>query len=107
MRARALVLATLVLATAACRGPRPTVVSSSLRPSATGESVVEAVIENAGGGEGEVRVEATLHAENRAVERASQEVTLRPHERVRVLIPVHVAADGGYRLAVTARYPVD
>jgi hypothetical protein len=41
------------------------------------------------------------------VERADQEVTLRAHERVRVLLPLHVAADGSYRLEVTARYPVD
>ena len=107
MRARALVLATLALATAACRGPRPTVVSSSLRPSATGESVVEAVVENAGGGEGEVLVEATLRSEGAPVERAHQEVMLRPRERVRVHLPVHVSADGSYRLEVTARYPVD
>jgi hypothetical protein len=65
------------------------------------------VVENAGGGEGEVRVEATLQADGRSIERATQEVTLRAHDRVRVLLPVHVAADGGYRLEVTARYPVD
>jgi hypothetical protein len=107
MRARAVVLASLVLATAACRGPRPTVVSSSLRPSGTGESVVEAVVENTGGGEGEVLVEATLRSEGAPVERAAQEVTLRAQERVRVRIPMHVAADGSYRLEVTVRYPVD
>ena len=107
MRARALVLATFVLATAACRGPRPTVVSSSLRPSATGESVVEAVVENAGGGEGEVQVEATLHSDREVVDRAHQDVALRAHERVRVRIPMHVTADASYRLQVTVRYPVD
>jgi hypothetical protein len=41
------------------------------------------------------------------VERTAQEVTLRAHERVRVRIPMHVAADGSYRLEVTVRYPVD
>jgi hypothetical protein len=107
MRARAVVLAGLALAAAACRGPRPTVVSSSLRPSASGESVVEAVVENTGGGEGHVVVEATLRSDREVVERADQEVTLRAHERVRVLLPVHVAADGSYRVEVTVRYPVD
>jgi hypothetical protein len=107
MRARAVVLAGLALAAAACRGPRPTVVSSSLRPSASGESVVEAVVENTGGGEGQVLVEATLRSDRAVVERADQEVALRPHERVRVHIPVHVAADASYRVEVTVRYPVD
>jgi hypothetical protein len=68
---------------------------------------VEAVVENTGGGEGQVLVEATLRMESEVVERADQEVALRPHERVRVRIPVNVAADGSYRLEVTARYPVD
>jgi hypothetical protein len=107
MRARAVVLASLVLATAACRGPRPTVVSSRLRPSGTGESVVEAVVENTGGGEGEVLVEATLRSESAMVDRVDQAVTLRAHERVRVSIPMHVSPDGSYRVEVTVRYPVD
>ena len=107
MRGRTAVLALFTLAAGACRGPRPTVVSSALHPSATGEAVVEAVVENTGGGEGEVRVEATLHSERDVVERAGQEVALRAHERVRVRIPMHVAADGAYRLEVTVRYPVD
>ena len=107
MRARAAALAGLALAAAACRGPRPTVVSSSLRPAPGGESYVEAVLENAGGGEGQVQVEATLRAEDALVERADQEVTLRAHERLRVRIPMHVAAEGSYRLEVTVRYPVD
>jgi len=83
------------------------VVSSSLRPASNGDSYVEAVVENAGGGEGEVLVEATLRSEGAPVERAHQEVMLRAHERVRVHLPVHVSADGSYRLEVTARYPVD
>jgi len=29
------------------------------------------------------------------------------HERVRVRIPMHVAADASHRLEVTVRYPVD
>ena len=107
MKARAVVLASLVLAAAACRGPRPSVVSSSLRPAANGESLVEAVVENAGGGEGEVLVEATLHSDGAPVERAAQEVTLRAHERVRVRIPMHVSPDASYRVEVTVRYPVD
>jgi hypothetical protein len=107
MRARAAALAGLALAAAACRGPRPTVVSSSLRPAPGGESYVEAVVENAGGGEGEVLVEATLRSEGAPVERANQEVTLRAHERVRVRIPMHVPPDGSSRVEVTVRYPVD
>lgn len=107
MKARAVVFVAVALGAAACRGPRPSVVSSSLRPAANGESLVEAVIENAGGGEGEVLVEATLRSEGAPVERAHQEVTLRAHERVLVHLPVHVSADGSYRLEVTARYPVD
>jgi hypothetical protein len=107
MRARAVVLAGLVLAGAACRGPRPTVVSSSLRPAPGGESYVEAIVENSGGGAGEVLVEATLRSDSDVVDRVRQEVALRAHERVRVRIPVHIAADGSYRVEVTARYPVD
>jgi hypothetical protein len=107
MRARAAALSGLVLAAAACRGPRPAVVSSSLRPAPGGESYVDAVVENAGGGEGEVLVEATLRSEGAPVERAAQEVTLRAHERVRVRIPMHVSPDGSYRVDVTVRYPVD
>jgi hypothetical protein len=82
-------------------------VSSSLRPAGSGESVVEAVVENIGGGEGRVLVEATLRSDREVVGRTDQEVRLRAHERVRVLLPVHVAADGSYRLEVTVRYPVD
>jgi uncharacterized protein (TIGR02588 family) len=107
VRVRALVLAGIALAATACRGPRPIVVSSSLRPAASGQSVVEAVVENSGGGEGHVVVEATLRSDREVVERADQEVALRAHERVRVFLPVHVAAEGSYRLEVTVRYPVD
>ena len=107
MSLRAVILAGVALVATACRGPRPTVVSSSLRPAGPGESVVEAVVENIGGGEGHVVVEATLRSDREVVERTDQEVTLRAHERVRVLLPVHVAADGSYRLEVTVRYPVD
>jgi hypothetical protein len=107
MRSRAAALVLCALTAGACRGPRPTVVSSSLRPSAPGESVVEAVVENTGGGEGDVRVEATLRADGQVVGRVDREVTLRAHERVRVLIPVPVASGGSYQLEVTARYPVD
>ena len=107
MRGRAAALALFALAGAACRGPRPAVVSSSLRPSAAGESVVEAVVENVGGGEGEVHVEATLRSDRDVVDRAYEDVALRAHERVRVRIPMHVAADTSYRLQVTVRYPVD
>jgi len=107
VRVRAVVLAGLTLVASACRGPRPIVVSSSLRPAGSGESVVEAMVENTGGGEGQVLVEATLRSDRAVVARADQEVALRPHERVRVLIPVHVAADGSYRVEVTVRYPVD
>jgi hypothetical protein len=107
VRVRAVLLAGVALAATACRGPRPIVVSSSLRPAAGGQSVIEAVVENSGGGEGHVVVEATLRSDREVVERADQVVTLRAHERVRVLLPVHVAADGSYRLEVTVRYPVD
>jgi hypothetical protein len=107
MRVREVVLAGLALAAAACGGPRPLVVSSSLRPAPGGESYVEAVIENTGGGEGEVLVEATLRAEGAPVERADQEVTLRAHERLRVRIPMHVPPDASYRVEVTVRYPAD
>lgn len=107
MKAGRAFFAGVVLAGAACRGPRPHVLSSSLRPSGNGETLVEAVVENAGGGEGEVLVEATLRSPGDVVDRATQEVTLRPHERVRVVIPMHVAANGVQVVEVTARYPVD
>jgi hypothetical protein len=107
MKGPSAVLAGVALAAIACRGPRPIVVSSSLQPAARDESVVEAVVENTGGGEGQVVVEATLSSDHDVVERVDQEVTLRAHERVRVHIPVHAPADGSYRLEVTARYPVD
>ena len=107
MRPRAVVLAGVALLATACRGPRPIVVSSSLRPAGSGESVVEAVVENTGGGEGHVLVEATLRTDGQVVERADQEVALRAYERVRVPIPVHVAADGSFRIEVRVRYPVD
>jgi hypothetical protein len=107
MKPRAVVLASLVFAAAACRGPRPSVVSSSLRPAAGGESYVEAIVENTGGGEGDVLVEATLRSDSAVVDRVDQEVALRAHERVRVRIPVHVSADVSYRVEVTVRYPVD
>ena len=107
MRIRATAVAGILIAATACRGPRPTVVSSRLRPAAGGESVVEAVVENTGGGEGHVLVEATLRSDSAVVERAEQEVALRAHERVRVRMPVHVPADGSYRVEVTVRYPID
>jgi hypothetical protein len=99
-----LVLALLALG---CRGPRPRVVSKAHRAARGGGSVLEVVIENAGKGEGQVQVEATLHSSGGAVLRAEREVTLRAHERVLVNLPFDVPADGSYRAEVMARYPVD
>jgi hypothetical protein len=109
MRGRSAVglVACALLVATACRGPRPRVLSSSLRASADGRSAVEAVVENAGGGEGEVRVEVTLRLDDAVVERTAREVRLRPHERVLVRVPVDADAKGPYRVEVSARYPVD
>lgn len=106
MTRRRHLLLVLALVAAGCRGPRPAVVSSTLRPAAGGGSVLEVIVENSGGGEGEVQVEATLRSEG-AVVRAEQAVALRGHERVRVDLPFDVPADGSYRADVRARYPVD
>jgi hypothetical protein len=106
VRVVAAVLAVALFA-AGCRGPRPRVVSAAHRPSPGGGSVVEAVIENTGGGEGEVEVEVTLHSGAGSVVRLKGDATLRAHERITVLLPAEVPADGSYRIEVTARYPVD
>jgi hypothetical protein len=98
-----LVLALLALG---CRGPRPRVVSTAHRAAPGGGSVLEVVVENAGGGEGQVQVEATLRSGDKVV-RAEREVSLRAHERLLVSLPFEVAADGSYHPEVTARYPVD
>jgi hypothetical protein len=99
-------LAVLVLCAAGCRGPRPAVLSSTLRSAAGGGSVLEVVVENSGGGEGSIEVEVTLRSDRNLV-RADRQVTLRGHERVRVDLPFDVPADGSYRAEVTAKYPVD
>jgi hypothetical protein len=106
MRIRPAGLALALLAAAGCRGPRPWVVSSTQRPAAGGRLIIEAVIENAGGGEGQVAVEVTLRSKGTVVERVEREVTMRPHERLTVLVPVHVATEGSYQAEVTARYPI-
>ena len=101
-------LACLVLALIAlgCRGPRPRVVSSIHRAAPGGGSVVDVVVENAGGGEGQVQVEATLRSAGGTVVRAEREVELHAHERILVRVPFDVPADDTYRTEVTAHYPV-
>jgi hypothetical protein len=69
--------------------------------------VLDVVVENSGGGEGAVDVEATLRSPDGTLVRADRQVTLRGHERVRVEFPFDVPADGSYRAEVTAKYPVD
>jgi hypothetical protein len=102
-------LAALVLALMAsgCRGPRPRVVSSIHRAAPGGGSVIEAVVENIGGGEGQVHVEATLRSAGGTVVRAERDVEIQAHERLVVTLPFHVAADGSYRAEVSVSYPPD
>jgi len=97
----------LALVALGCRGPRPRVVSSMHRAAPGGGSVLEVVVENAGGGEGQVQVEATLRSASGTVVRAEREVEMHAHERIVVTLPFEAAADGTYRAEVTARYPVD
>ena len=106
MRGRLACLAIALIALG-CRGPRPKVVSSTHRAAPGGGSVIEVVIENTGGGEGQVQVEATLRPAHGPVVRAERSLELHAHERVLVNLPLEVAADGSHRLEVTARYPVD
>ena len=103
-RLACLALALIVLG---CRGPRPKVVSSTHRAAPGGGSVLEVVVENTGGGEGQVQVEATLRSADGPVVRAERDVELHAHERVLVHLPFAVTADGSYRPEVTVRYPVD
>ena len=96
----------LALLAAGCRGPRPAVVSSALLPAHDGGSILVVVVENSGGGEGSVEVEATLRGDRHAV-RLEREVTLRAHERLRVDFRFDLPADGSYRPEVQVHYPVD
>lgn len=104
---RSLACLLLALVALGCRGPRPRVVSSMHRAATGGGSVLEVVIENAGGGEGQVQVEATLRSASGTAVRAEREVEIHGHERIVVTLPFDVAADGSYRAEVTASYPVD
>jgi hypothetical protein len=96
----------LALVAAGCRGPRPAVVSSALLPAHDGGSILVVLVENSGGGEGEVEVEATLRSDRHLV-RLDRQVTLRAHERLRVDFRFDLPADGSYRPEVEVRYPVD
>jgi hypothetical protein len=104
-RSRSLTLI-LALMAGACRGPRPAVVSSALLPAHDGGSILVVMVENSGGGEGEVEVEATLRSDRHAV-RLERDVKLRAHERLRVDFRFDLPADGSYRPEVEVRYPID
>jgi hypothetical protein len=104
---RRLACLSLALIALGCRGPRPKVISSVHRAAPGGGSVLEVLVENTGGGEGQVQVEATLRSAAGPSVRAEREVELHAHERVLVHLPFDVAADGSYRAEVTAHYPVD
>ncbi|MEW6270336.1 MAG: hypothetical protein AB1689_13685 [Thermodesulfobacteriota bacterium] len=115
MRAAAWALAA-GLALAACRGPEPQVVRHDVQTSADGRTVrVAALLENRGGGSGQVAVTATLseRASGLVVGRAEREVELAPHERQAVAIDVPLAHGPApldpaqLEVHVDAQYPVE
>jgi len=83
-----------------CSGPRPELVSARLRG-----NLVEAVVKNAGSGEGEVQVDFRLRPRaGGAPLLHSEKATLRPHETARIEGRVE-GARGDEQVDVELDYP--
>jgi hypothetical protein len=83
-----------------CSGPRPELVSARMRG-----SVVEAVIRNGGGGEGQVQVDFRLRPRTGGAPLLhSEKATLRPHETARIEANV-AGARGDEQVEVELDYP--
>jgi hypothetical protein len=83
-----------------CSGPRPELASAAMRG-----RVAEAVVRNAGSGEGEIQLEFRAHPRAGGAPLVKTEkVTLRAHETARVQTTVE-GARGDERLEVEVEYP--
>jgi hypothetical protein len=83
-----------------CSGPRPEVASAAMRARGA-----EAVVRNAGSGEGEIQIEFRAHPRAGGAPLVKTEkVTLRPHETARIQTTLE-GARGDERLEVEAEYP--
>jgi hypothetical protein len=101
--------AALAISVAACRGPKPIVMSRELRPPEAEGAPYRAVvvIRNQGGGEGEIAMIVRLRSRASGQTAAAREETvdLAPHETQEVTIELRPTAPAPYDLAVEARYP--
>jgi len=104
IRALLLLLGVLVLAgigfVRGCSGPRPELVSARMRG-----PVAEAVVRNAGPGEGQIEVDFRLRPRaGGAPLLKSERATLRPHEVARIEVKID-GARGDERVEVGLDYP--
>lgn len=97
------------LGTAACFGPKPTVVSHELQPpEQPGQPwVMYATVENRGRGEGQVAVSARLLDPETGDVLAENEITARfqGHETITVAIELDPPTDGPFEEQIEAEYP--
>lgn len=99
--------AALILA--ACSGPKPEVRSADVAPAVQGKATVTVVVENRGGGDGQVEVKLTLRDRTgRTVAREERTVELKGREVVTLVVELEVP-EGAEGLGVEAEavYPPD
>ena len=102
-------LITAAVALAACRGPRPAIVSRQLLPpeSPAAPYIALVTIRNTGGGEGQVEAIARLRSavQGQTVAEAARQIDLSPFETVQVRFELRAPAAGHYELVTDAKYP--
>ena len=69
--------------------------------------MVDVVVANRGGGEGQIEVEVTARAHGGAIVRAEALATLRAHERIVVRVPIEGDVDRSRAPEVEVHYPVE
>jgi hypothetical protein len=99
-------IAALAILAVACRGPRPALVTSTLKEDA-GRTVAEVVVANQGGGEGQIEVEVVARAPSGEVVRGEAQATLRARETILVRVPLEGEVDRGQAPEVHLHYPVE
>jgi hypothetical protein len=92
-----------------CRGPKPAVLSQELRPPESKDGPYSAVvmIENQGGGKGEIEVIARLRsrATGQVLDEHEQVVDLPSNEKVQLVIELRSTLPEPYDLDVKVKYP--
>jgi hypothetical protein len=107
-RPRLLIAAVALLAATACFGPQPRIVRQELRPPAQagGPWLLAVTVSNESRGEGQAEITSRLLGQGDAVVgQVSREVDLAPHETVSVVLEIHPAGPGPYRVQSEVKAP--